>query len=302
MIKSRIAAIDIGSNTVHMIVAERTPGGRLIHRLDRSKLLKLGLIQIRAGNLPDFVIGSIRRTLELFVREARDAGASEILIGATAAVRDDSRRQTIASRLGQAVGIPVRIISKAREIQLGFLAARHQLRSQGRQIFIDSGGASTEVTLCQGQRPMQTVSLPVGASRLSLLLEGDPPSLLSFARMMGPIRDALPKAPPTRDVQAALFSGGSAHHIGDVAGSKRRLLSRAEIDLALRHLLRKRAKKVGRKYQVDPRRIPILISGALILGTILEHYGLDRATVTANSVREGMIRAYLSNPAGWWKD
>jgi len=175
MSDSRLAAIDIGSNTIHMIVVQHQKGNRLKHVLEESRLMELGMVEERKGSLPDYAQGSIRRTLESFTRQAREAGASEILIAATAALRDDPRRTTIAARLSRAVGLPVHIISKQREIELGFLAARHALRPTGRQIFVDSGGASTEITLCEGRRARQTVSLPVGASRLSVLLEGDLP-------------------------------------------------------------------------------------------------------------------------------
>jgi exopolyphosphatase/pppGpp-phosphohydrolase len=69
----------------------------------------------------------------------------------------------------------------------------------------------------------------------------------------------------------------------------------------LRHLLKKPAKKIARKYDLDPRRVPLLISGAVILAAILDHYGLERAAVTAGTVREGMIRGWLSRPEAWWK-
>jgi exopolyphosphatase/guanosine-5'-triphosphate,3'-diphosphate pyrophosphatase len=263
--------------------------------------MELGLLEERKGSLPDYAQGSIRRTVESFVRQAREAGASEILIGATAALRDDLHRSTIAARLSRAVGLPVRIISKKREIELGFLAARHNLRPTGKQIFVDSGGASTEITLCEGRSVRQTASLPVGASKLSVLLEGDPPGLLSFARLMVPIRDAMRKAPSAQSVRTAVFSGGAAHHICNVAGTPRHLLTRAALERALRHLLKKPARKIATKYDLDPRRVPLLISGAVILAAILDHYGLERAAVTASTVREGMILAYLSRPNAWWK-
>jgi len=200
------------------------------------------------------------------------------------------------------VGLPVRIISKQRETELGFLAARHNLRATGNQIFIDSGGASTEITLCEGRSARQTVSLPVGASKLSVLLEGDPPGLLSFARLMVPIRDAMRKAPSAQSVRTAVFSGGTAHHVCDVAGTPRHLLTRAALERALRHLLRRPARKIAQKYDLDLHRVPLLISGAVILAAILDHYGLDRAAVTASTVREGMIRAYSSRLDTWWKN
>jgi exopolyphosphatase/guanosine-5'-triphosphate,3'-diphosphate pyrophosphatase len=301
MSDGRLAAIDIGSNTLHMIVVRRQRGNRLTHVVDKSRLMELGLLEERKGSLPDYAQGSIRRTLESFVRQAREAGASEILIAATAALRDDLHRSKIAARLSRAVGLPVRIISKQREIELGFLAARRSLRATGKQILVDGGGASTEITLCEGRNARQTASLPVGASRLSVLLEGDPPGLLSFARLMVPIRDAMRKAPSAQSVRTAVFSGGAAHHICNVAGTPRHLLTRAALERALRHLLKKPAKKIAKKYDLDPRRVPLLISGAVILAAILDHYGLERAAVTASTVREGMILAYLSRPNAWWK-
>jgi len=301
MSDGRLAAIDIGSDTIHMIVVQRQKGDRLKHVLEKSRLMELGLLEERKGSLPNYAQGSIRRTLESFVRQAREAGTSEILIGATAALRDDLHRSTIAARLSRAVGLPVRIISRQREIELGFLAARHNLRPTGKQIFVDGGGASTEITLCEGRNARQTASLPVGASRLSVLLEGDPPGLLTFARLMVPIRDAMRKAPSAQSVRTAVFSGGAAHHICNVAGTPRHLLTRAALERALRHLLKKPARKIAQKYDFDPRRVPLLISGAVILAAILDHYGLERAAVTASTVREGMILAYLSRPNAWWK-
>ena len=236
------------------------------------------------------------------MRQAREAGASDVLVAATAALRDDPQRKTIAARLSRAVGLPVRIVSKQREIELGFVAARHGLRPTGKQIFVDSGGASTEITLCEGHTARQSISLPVGASKLSVLLEGDPPGLLTFARLMVPIRDAIRNAPPPRGVRNALFSGGTAHHVCNVAGTPRHLLTRAALERALRHLLRKPAKKIAKKYDLDVQRMPLLISGAVILAAILDHYGLDRAAVTASTVREGMIQAYLAQPETWWRN
>jgi exopolyphosphatase/guanosine-5'-triphosphate,3'-diphosphate pyrophosphatase len=302
MSDGRLAAIDIGSDTIHMIVVQRQRANRLKHVLEKSRLMELGLLEERKGSLPDYAQGTIRRTLESFVRQAREAGASEILIAATAALRDDPRRGAITARLSRDVGLPVHILSKQREIELGFLAARHGLRPTGKQIFVDSGGASTEITLCEGRSARQTASLPVGASKLSVLLEGDPPGLLSFARLMVPIRDAMRKAPSAQNVRTAVFAGGTAHRVCDVAGTARHLLTRAALERALRHLLKKPAKKIAKRYDFDPRRVPLLISGAVVLAAILDHYGLERAAVTAATIREGMVRAYLARPKAWWKN
>lgn len=91
---ARLAAIDIGSNTIHMIVVQRQRGNRLKHVLQKSRLLELGILEERKGSLPEYARGSIRRTLESFVRQAREAGASDVLVAATAALRDDPQGKT----------------------------------------------------------------------------------------------------------------------------------------------------------------------------------------------------------------
>lgn len=106
MSDGRLAAIDIGSDTIHMIVVQRHRGNRLKHIREKSRLVELGMLEEQKGSLPDYVQGSIRRTLESFIRQAREAGASKILVAATAALRDDPRRRTIATRLSRAVGYP----------------------------------------------------------------------------------------------------------------------------------------------------------------------------------------------------
>jgi hypothetical protein len=76
---------------------------------------------------------------------------------------------------------------------------------------------------------------------------------------MVPIRDAIRKAPLAQSVRTAVFSEGTAHHVCDVAGTPRHLLTRAALERALRHLLRKPARKIAKKYDLDPRRVPLLI-------------------------------------------
>jgi exopolyphosphatase/pppGpp-phosphohydrolase len=127
---------------------------------------------------------------------------------------------------------------------LGLLAVRHKLPPTRRQIFVDSGGASTEITVCQERKPQRTISLPVGAAELSIWLEGDPPELLSLARLMVPVQNALRKDPLVEPVRSALFSGGTAHHICDVAGSLRHMVTHVALERALRQCSRLRGRRL----------------------------------------------------------
>src|SRR5436853_222475 len=78
-----------------------------------------------------------------------------------------------------------------------------------------------------------------------------------------PIRDAIRNAPPPQGVRNALFSGGNAHHVCSVAGTPRHLLTQAALERALLHLLKKPARKIAPKYDLDVQRVPLLISGAV---------------------------------------
>jgi len=297
-----IATIDIGSNTIHLLVARVGEAQPLVHLDSHSIFTQLGVAVVRGGGLEPRYIARLRKALKEQIEQARSYKPSQILIGATAALRNAPTGKEIAESLGRQIGIPVHLISRRREAELGFLGVRHLLQDGVPHLVADIGGASTEISLCRGKKRLGSASLPVGSGILSLEIKQDPPAVLELARVAGSIAEALKEAPrPPSPPRSALITGGSVHHLSMMFPESVSVLSRNDLNKVLFRLLKRRAKKISKKTGIQMEKMPTLVPSALIIGAILYRYGLDQATLTLWGIREGMIRAYLSQGDGWWK-
>lgn len=303
--EGRWAAIDVGSDTVHLLVARlrrRRDGSLEVRHVDsRSRLMELGRQVDRRGAIGRDA-SELRGLVERYVRVARRAEA-RIVIGATEASRQASDGPAVLASIAAEVGIPIPILSGRREAQLGFLAARPWLAATGPQLLIDSGGASTEVSATRGPDLVESVSVPLGASSMADRLPGDPPSALEWALEavhFGRLLAGLPAFHPA----AAWVTGGSAHNLvglEDVKGAALETrMTMGELDRLADQLLRTTARKLARRSGEDPRRVALLAPGALIIAAILRHYGLETCTVIPAGVRDGMLLAAATVGDDWW--
>jgi exopolyphosphatase / guanosine-5'-triphosphate,3'-diphosphate pyrophosphatase len=313
----RFAAIDIGSDTVHMLIAEVAPDSprirtplatrRLTTIHSESELLELGKVVGRTGRITTPAEKSVGQALERMVRRATKSGAT-ILISATEASRRATNGQDVLDRLSARLKTPIRLLTPEREAELGFAGVRADLPTRGELVVVDSGGASTEVTLTRGRQFQRATSLPVGAARLATQLVGDPPDPIDWALVAVSIGATLPSLPAGKP-RHAYATGGTAHGllaVGTLAVSHsaadRATISLAELDRIAGLLLDRPSRRIGAAAQVDPRRVALLAPGILIIGAILRHYGLSELTVVRAGVREGMIRAAAADPSHWWLD
>jgi len=303
----RIAAVDIGSDTVHLLIADvsASSDGPLVSRVEqRGELIELGRLVATTGQVGKRAARQLDGYLTGYLKRARRA-SDRVVIGATEALRRATDGPALVERLSAELGEPVRVLTGAREATLSLAGAVHRLDPTGSQLFIDSGGASTEVTLTDGRRAVATASLPVGAALLGAELRGDPPEALGWALAGVRIGTALALAPvgkPTR----AWATGGSAHNLAGLerlkgrSGSQR--LAMAELVTLAARLLTQPARKLARRSQEDPNRVRILPPGLLIIASILAHYGLQELTVVPEGLREGMVAAAFLNQDSWWQD
>jgi len=174
----RLAAIDLGTNSVHMVVANVTPDGR-IEVIDRVKeMVRLGQRAFTTGKLSPETMELASRTLKTFGRLARVRRVERLRAVATSAVREARNGERFVQRLRRETGLPIEIISGADEARLIFRAARHALGlNGGPHLLVDVGGGSVELSLAQDGRPLWMRSLPLGVARLTQqFLIKDPPS------------------------------------------------------------------------------------------------------------------------------
>ncbi len=301
-----IAAIDIGSDTIHLLVGvpSGSPGAGVVQHLEhRGELTELGRRVARKGRIGERPARQLETLLLDYVAIARKR-TDRVVIGATEALRRASDGPALVERLGRKAGLAVRVLSGEREAQLGFAGAAHRLGEAGPQLLIDSGGASTELTVCDGRKALASASLPVGAALLGATLVGDPPDALSWAlggTLIGRELAIAPAGAPAR----AFATGGSAHNLAGLERTKGReglqVLTVAALRRGAAELLSVPSVRLARRSGEDPRRVAILPPGLLIVAAILDHYHLDRVTVVPEGLRDGMILAAAELGDDWWR-
>src|SRR5260370_25237803 len=196
----RLAAIDVGSNSVHMVVADLGRDGHL-EVVDRVKeMVRLGRRTFTTGRLSEESMDLAVRALKNFERLAHVRRVGRMRAGATSAVREARNRARFIRRLQRETGIRVEVISGAEEARLIFEAARHALGLEGGPyLLIDIGGGSVELVLVKDARPLWMRSTKLGAARLTeRFFESDPPTATERRKLekhldaeIGPlIRDA----------------------------------------------------------------------------------------------------------------
>ena len=176
----RLAALDIGSNTVHILVAD-VVRGKLEDVAHFVEMPELGPQVAKRG-----AIGSrgrvALRALRKVVAEARTQGYDHLIVSATEAVRQARDGAAFVKQASEVVGAPVRIISGRKEAQLSFIgaASRHAIRREW--ALVDMGGASTEIVIAEGHRMLRSTSLPIGSGVLAaklLVIVDRQPALLT---------------------------------------------------------------------------------------------------------------------------
>lgn len=300
--RRRVAAIDIGSNTVHLSVFD-SKSGSFEQTVSRSALLKLGCEVLNHDRFNPEVVEALEHVLEGHIKRATKAKAETILIGATGAFRRAENGQVVARELSRRLGRPVHLLRGSTEARLSFAGVVPDLLDGHHHLIIDSGGLSTELAVTSGRKLARVASLPVGAAIMTGL-KHDPPRPLEWARLMVSVGETLKLVPdaPRRGFGRAIALGGAAHRFEELLGKKPGTpIHMEELELIATRLLSRSSKELGRKTGIEPERIALLSASSLIIGMVLQHYGVNEMQVSRRGLRDGMVQAYLKVGSGWWR-
>lgn len=296
----RAAAADIGSTSVHLLVADVSPAG-LEPILDESELLGLGGRIEADGLLGADVREELARTLAGYADEARRLGAETIAVVGTDPLRHAADAARAAYRIELVAGVPVHVLEQAEEGALTLLGVTGGA-PHGDVAVIDIGGGSTEIVVAGPEGIRSIVGLPLGASRLSAAVAADdPPS----ARQVAALRreaDRIVARAPDLALGAVIAVGGTAYGVARVAtgpGTGERLLDADGIAMAVSVSARERSADVAALFGLNPRRARILPAGAAILTAITARYGIERIRASELGIREGIVRALVRDGPAW---
>jgi len=299
----RLAAIDVGSNSVHMVIADVDPDGG-IRVVDRVKeMVRLGRRTFVTGRLPAGAMDLAVRTMKTFGRLARARRVERVHAVATSAVREAANGPAFVRRLRRETGLPVRVISGADEARLIFRAARHALGLEGGpHLLVDVGGGSVELGLVQDGRPVWLRSLPLGVARLAdRFLTADPPRAgqirqleRHLRREMGPLLDRVRHAGPVQAVGTsgtintlvAMAAAARGEDAGRLHGTR---ATADEIARVGRRILRADADARALLPGMDAKRVDLMPAAAVLVNFTLERAGAPEVVACGWALREGLL-------------
>ena len=288
------AAIDIGSNTTRVLVAEPEEG-QLRKVMEQRAYTRIGKDVTRGGGeISDEKLAEVIDVVETQVRLAQELGAGQIRIVATAAIREaaNSEEITDADRRRRA-GIPVEVLTDHEEGRLSFLGATKALGHpvEGEIAVVDVGGGSSEVslgTIAEGVREVH--SFPIGSGVLAEeLIESDPPGPVEIRKLRERIEDFFAGVELDQPDQAVAV-GGSATSLRRLVGA---VLEYETLERGVRVLTSDPAADVAKRFELDPRRVEVLASGVLLLEQFTQLLG-QPLQIGKGGLREGVILEMLS--------
>jgi exopolyphosphatase/guanosine-5'-triphosphate,3'-diphosphate pyrophosphatase len=286
------AAIDIGSNTTRVLVAEPIDG-QLKKVMEQRAYTRINKAIGADGAISAAKIEEICEVVSTQVRLARELGAEEIRSVATAAVREAVNGEEVAAAVAAASGIPVDVLSEAEEGRLSFIGATKTLGHPvaGKVGVVDVGGGSTEVILGTVASGVESVrSWSVGSGVLAdELIASDPPSAAEVRKVRDRIDDIFAGVEVDHPAQAVAV-GGSATSLRRLVGA---VLEYETLERGIRVLCGDPAAEVARRFELDPQRVRILTTGVLLLEKVSELLG-QPLQIGKGGLREGVILDLLN--------
>jgi exopolyphosphatase / guanosine-5'-triphosphate,3'-diphosphate pyrophosphatase len=286
-----VGIVDVGANTVRLLVATAAEDSLVSIREDRVQL-GLGEEIERTGRIGEKKLAEAAEAARAHVRRARKLNCSSIAVLVTSPGRQAENGTDLVSRLAAATGVPTRVLTAQEEGELawrGAVAATAELPE--RIAVCDVGGGSAQIALGSGSGPSWVRSLDIGSLRLTRrAFREDPPNSEDFTRARSVIAaefaDLMPPLP-----LCAIAVGGTARALRKVVGPE---LAEESLLSAIRRLAKKSSAKVAKDYGVDEARARTMIAGALIFLEI--HHRLKvPLQVGRGGVREGAALTLLAD-------
>jgi exopolyphosphatase / guanosine-5'-triphosphate,3'-diphosphate pyrophosphatase len=286
------AAIDIGSNTTRVLVAEPR-AGQLNKVMEQRAYTRIGKSTTKDGSITQPMIDQVGEVVATQMRLAEEVGAEVIKAVATAAIREARNRDEVVRAISEVSGAAVEVLDEEEEGRLAFLGATKTLGhpAGGRVAVVDVGGGSTEIVLgTVAGGADEVLSFKIGSGMLAEeLLRSDPPSASELREVREQINDFFDGVEVEHPDQAVAV-GGSATSMRRLVGA---VLEYETLERGVRVLAGDPIDEVARRFELDPRRVRILPTGVLLLEKISQLLG-QPLQIGKGGLREGVILDLLN--------
>jgi exopolyphosphatase/pppGpp-phosphohydrolase len=294
------AAVDVGANSVHLLVAA-VRGHELLPLADESVFLGLGDRVATDGYLGTELRRELVDALARYAQTARALGADEVTFVGTEPIRRAADAATLVHEVEARTGITLHVLDHHEEGILNLLGVTLGYPLGHEIVVADIGGGSSEIILAGPGRRTSTEGLRVGCARLTQdFVRGDPPTDAEIEAMRQEARRivaGLPDAAPTELIAV----GGTASNLLRVLppSAVDRTLSRRRIAVANAILMVQTSAEAAERHLLREMRARLLPAGAVIADAILERYGADRMRVSEQGLREGLVLATIVAGPSW---
>ncbi|GAB1337022.1 Ppx/GppA phosphatase family protein [Streptomyces sp. E-15] len=305
----RLGVLDVGSNTVHLLVVDAHPGARPLPAHSHKAELRLAQLLDDSGAIGDDGMDKLVAVVRDALQAAEDKGVEDLLPFATSAVREAANADDVLARVAAETGVRLQVLSGAEEARLTFLAVRRWFGwSAGKLLVLDIGGGSLEIAYGMDEEPDTAVSLPLGAGRLTAgWLPGDPPAPDDVRALRRHVRTEI-----ARTVGEFARFGAPDHvvatsktfkQLARIAGAARsadglyvqRELKRESLEAWVPRLAGMTAEQRAELPGVSDGRANQLLAGALVAEGAMDLLGVESLEICPWALREGVILRRLDH-------
>lgn len=308
----RLGVLDVGSNTVHLLVVDAHRGAHPSPARSEKTLLRLAERIDAGGRLTDEGADDLVRTVADAKRSAVKLGCEDLMAFATSAMRDADNAGEVLDRVHEETGVELRVLSGAEEARLTFLAARRWYGwSAGKLLVVDIGGGSLELAMGVDEDPDFARSVPLGAGRLTReRFTSDPPSREEveatddwLAEELAPVAKKIAKQGEPDRVVATSKTFRSLARLGGAAPSSagprvRRVLTEPGLRQLIAFISRMSAADLAQLEGVSASRSHQLVAGALVAHATMRALSRPELEICPWALREGVILRRLDQTDG----
>jgi exopolyphosphatase / guanosine-5'-triphosphate,3'-diphosphate pyrophosphatase len=309
----RLAVLDVGSNTVHLVVVDGQPDGSFTVVARERATLRLAEAAFPSMSLPDEAVDRLVASVTRMRAVADELRAGAVTGFATSAIREARNGLDVLGRVRQATGVTVKVLPGVEEARLTYVAARRWTAFSARRLLVlDVGGGSLEVAGGEGERPELAESLPLGATRLTRrFVRSDPvrPEQLVDLRvhalaLLGPLADRVREVPwevtcatsktfRNLGAVARALPGAPtpAHEFGfaGVDGQTAPILTREALNVVAGYLAGTSARDRRVLTGLDSLRAGNVVAGSQVAALVMQAFGLRELVLAPWALREGVI-------------
>jgi exopolyphosphatase/guanosine-5'-triphosphate,3'-diphosphate pyrophosphatase len=300
----RVASIDIGTNTILLLIAE-VYQGKLKTLLDRETIVRLGEGVQNTGVLSEGAMERGSRTMEGYLRECREMNVEKIFAVGTSALREARNTDQFLAMVKENLHLSIEVISGEEEASLSFLAVERDIKNNEKlTLVVDVGGGSTELVLGKGDTILQWRSFPLGIVRFSeTFFFSDPVTEKEWNSMAEEIRKQLLGFPFPKATLSMISIGGTGTALASVElGLEKFIPEKIHRFVLTREALKNqlflyRSKTVEERKTIKglpSARADVILAGGTILYLIMEASGSSSFMVSTHGIRYGLLYKKLN--------